>query len=170
MPSDILSGEAPFRSAVTKLCKQPGTDMNSALIVMTILGCNDSGTDCHYIATANQRWPTIAMCDAVSEEQLPNYANHPYPVIIAVCQNPEVARLPLSIPVPQTKPQQPENEITPEGQFAEVTEEEKRSLAERAIERVRNVLPTTEGVRTLVNSPVRLMEDGYSWVAKRFQR
>jgi hypothetical protein len=143
---------------------------------MTILGCNDSGTDCHYIATAAQRWPTIALCDAVSEEQLPNYPNQPYPVIIAVCQNPDVAKLPATIPLPQAKPGlQPAPELQPGAsaapeQSTEVTEEEKQSLATRAIERVRNVLPTTEGVRTLMNKPVRLVEDGYSWVAKRFQR
>jgi hypothetical protein len=151
--------------------------MNSALIVMTILGCNDSGTDCHYIATANQRWPTIALCDAVSEEQLPLYANQPYPVIIAVCQNPEVAKLPANIPHPKTKPEmQPAEppavaaEVPPVPHFTEVSEEEKQSLATRAIERVKNVLPTTEGVRTIMNRPVRLVEDGYSWVAKRFAR
>ena len=68
--------------------------MNAALIVMTILGCNDSGTDCHYIATAQERWPTVAMCDAVSEDHLPTYANQPYPVLISVCQDPEVAGVP----------------------------------------------------------------------------
>jgi hypothetical protein len=148
--------------------------MNAALIVMTILGCNDSGTDCHYIATANQRWPTVALCDSVSEEQLPNYANQPYPVIIAVCQDPEVARLPAAIPVPQAKPEPDRPAVTAvpaeaSTQAAEVTEEEKQSLAVRAIERVRTVLPTTEGVRSLVTTPVRLAEDGYSWVAKRFK-
>ncbi|RWX75397.1 hypothetical protein EPK99_16970 [Neorhizobium lilium] len=150
--------------------------MNSALIVMTILGCNDSGTDCHYIATVNQRWPTVALCDSVSEEQLPTFANQPYPMIIAVCQNPDVAKLPATIPLPQAKPKTQEaaqsTPSTPQGitqPATDVSEEEKQSLAARAIERVRNVLPTTEGVRTLVNKPVRLVEDGYSWVAKRFQ-
>jgi len=32
------------------------------------------------------------------------------------------------------------------------------------------VLPTTEGVKTLMTSPVRLVENGYSWVAKKFER
>jgi hypothetical protein len=153
--------------------------MNSVLIVMTILGCNDSGTDCHYIATASERWPTIALCDAVSEEQLPSYANAPYPMIIAVCQSPEVAKRPANVPHPQAKPDMqpadPSNAVAtdqqpPIPQAAEVSEEEKQSLATRAIERVRNVLPTTEGVRTIMNRPVRLVEDGYSWVAKRFAR
>lgn len=146
--------------------------MNAALIVMTILGCNDSGTDCHYIATADQRWPTVEMCDAVSENKLPQYANQPYPVIIAVCQNPQTAE--LKVPLPQAKPEttQPTGQAgdqTEATASADVSEEEKQSLATRAIERVRNVLPTTEGVRTLMNKPVRLVESSYSWVARKFQ-
>jgi hypothetical protein len=147
--------------------------MNPALIVMTILGCNDSGTDCHYITTVNQRWPTVAMCDAVSENQLPSYANHPYPVIIAVCQQPDAATAPATVPVPQTKlggSDAPPNQSQPEPALQTgVSEQEKETLAGRAIQRVRNVLPTTEGVKTLMGKPVRLVEGSYSWVARKFQ-
>jgi hypothetical protein len=147
--------------------------MNTALIVMTILGCNDSGTDCHYIATAQERWPTVAMCDAVSEERLPTYANHPYPVLIAVCQNPQIAGVTEPALVPGERPDQ--GLYTPPADPnvtlpAEVTVQDAETLAARAIQRVRNVLPTTEGVRTLMTKPVRLVEDGYSWVARRFER
>ncbi|MDE1158675.1 MAG: hypothetical protein PW791_10440 [Neorhizobium sp.] len=161
--------------------------MNAALIVMTILGCNDAGTDCHYIATEEQRWPTVALCDSVSEQHLPSYANQPYPVLIAVCQNPdEVAAATV---VPQSRPAAPAAtdttnsaaaqiapQIAPEapagGDQAQtpVSEDEKETLADRAIQRVKMVLPTTEGVKTVMTKPVRLVEDGYSWVARRFQR
>jgi len=135
--------------------------MNSALIVMTILGCNDAVTDCKYIATAEQRWPTVEMCDSVSEGQLSGYANQPYPMIIAVCQKPEtteVASAPSATAAPAVTQQE------------QVTPQEKETLAGRAIMRVKNVLPTTEGVKTLMTRPVRLVEDGYSWVAKKFSR
>ncbi len=158
--------------------------MNAALVVMTILGCNDSGTDCHYIATAQERWPTVAMCDSVSEDYLPTYANQPYPVLISVCQDPEVAGIPDIAPVPATRPSSAPAQqtadvapgIAPAGgnaetaQAAEVTPEEAETLAGRAIQRVRNVLPTTEGVKTLMTKPVRLVEGGYSWVARKFDR
>jgi hypothetical protein len=152
-----------------------GDGMNSALIVMTILGCNDAGTDCHYITTVNQRWSTVEMCDAVSEKQLPSYSNSPYPVIIAVCQKPEAVTAAMTAPIPQAKPDaaiaQPAPTQPPEPAIgAEVSEQEKQSLAGSAIRRVRNVLPTTEGVRTLMSKPVRLVEDSYSWVARRFER
>ncbi|MBP2558791.1 hypothetical protein J2T08_003547 [Neorhizobium galegae] len=147
--------------------------MNPALIVMTILGCNDAGTDCHYIATAENRWPSIEMCNSVSEQQLSGYANQPFPMLIAVCQKPEAAEI-ANAPVPQARP-----ETAPpasSGQQAAVpaqepvTQQEKETLAGRAIQRVKTVLPTTEGVKTLMTSPVRLVENGYSWVAKKFQR
>ncbi|TCV61290.1 hypothetical protein EDE05_12210 [Neorhizobium sp. R1-B] len=141
--------------------------MNAALIVMTILGCNDAGTDCRYVATVENRWPTIEMCDAVSEQQLAGYANQPYPMIIAVCQKPEASEV-ANVPLPQDKPAVATSE--PAQPMPEVTEQEKETLAGRAIQRVRNVLPTTEGVATLMTKPVRLVEDGYSWVAKKFQR
>lgn len=157
--------------------------MNAALVVMTILGCNDSGTDCHYIATAQERWPTVALCDSVSEDHLPTYVNQPYPVLISVCQDPAVADIPTTGPTPATRPSSdqaeqlanvtandsPEKE-TMETAQAEVTPEEAETLAGRAIQRVRNVLPTTEGVKTLMTKPVRLVEGGYSWVARKFDR
>ncbi|MDR6818678.1 hypothetical protein J2X76_003855 [Neorhizobium sp. 2083] len=144
--------------------------MNSALIVMTILGCNDAGTDCHYIATAESRWPSIEMCNSVSEQQLSGYANQPYPMLIAVCQKPEATEV-AKAPVPQSRPEVPQP-AQPAPAIADepVTQQEKETLAGRAIQRVKTVLPTTEGVKTLMTSPVRLMENGYSWVAKRFQR
>ncbi|WJH39980.1 hypothetical protein N7E02_25465 [Aliirhizobium terrae] len=155
--------------------------MNAALIVMTILGCNDSGTDCHYIATASERWPTVAMCDAVSEDHLPRYANQPYPVLISVCQNPQAAGVAeanaAAAAVPESRPPETVAESAGTEQAApapfvteEVSPEEAETLAGRAIQRVRNVLPTTEGVKTLMVKPVRLVEDGYSWVARRFDR
>ncbi len=151
--------------------------MNAAIIVMTILGCDDSAVNCHYIETASQRWPTIAMCDAVSEERLPNYANQPYPVIIAVCQDPETAGLsPEPGPAKAASGTESVNNQTADSGSsenatdAEVTPEQAETLAGRAIQRVRNVLPSTEGVKTLMSKPVRLVEGGYSWVARRFDR
>lgn len=149
--------------------------MNAALVVMTILGCSDSGTDCQYIATAQERWPTVAMCDAVSEDHLPTYANRPYAVLIAVCQDPQVAGVPNVGPVPATRPSSDEPQRPADAhaamqttEVAEVPPEEAETLAGRAIQRVRTVLPSTEGVKTLMTKPVRLMEGGYSWVARRF--
>ncbi|MBU1315458.1 MAG: hypothetical protein KJ947_14615 [Alphaproteobacteria bacterium] len=134
--------------------------MNAAIIILTILGCDDSGTECHYVATSQKRWTSIEMCSASSESELVSHANAPYPVIIAVCQEPQQTEI-------VERPQQPASPA-PVVSTMDVTEDGERNLAMRAISRVKAVLPTTEGVRTLMQKPVRLVEESYSWVARKF--
>lgn len=141
--------------------------MNAAIIVMTILGCNDSATDCHYIATAEQRWTSIEMCDAVSEQRLPSYANQPYPVIVAVCQDTQVAGL-AETTAPKQNAEASEAPPRQPAEMPSVTTAQAETLASRAMQRVRNVLPSTEGIKTLMVKPVRMVENGYSWVARKF--
>ena len=74
--------------------------MNAAIIAMTILGCDDSVSDCQYVATLQQRWPTIEMCNAVSDKELASFANVSYPVVIAVCQDPTAAETADNVVVP----------------------------------------------------------------------
>ena len=133
--------------------------MNAAIIVLTILGCDDSATDCHYIATSDKRWPSIEMCSAVSEMELASYANAPYPIVIAVCQKPDETEVAAS---PDPTPAVPARQT-------DLSPEETTSLASRAIARVRAVLPTTKGVRTLMQKPIGVVEESYSWIAKKFR-
>jgi hypothetical protein len=138
--------------------------MRTAMVMMTILGCDDSATDCRYVATLEQRWPTLELCNAVSDKELAAFANISYPVVIAVCQDPTVVK--AQTPVPPQKPAvlSPVEPTTPEEQRAQ-----EQNLAQQALGRVRNVLPSRESVRNLVQSPVRLVEDGYSWVARKLR-
>jgi hypothetical protein len=131
--------------------------MNPAVILLTILGCDDSGTECHYVATSEKRWPTIELCSASSDKELEGHANAPYPVVIAVCQNPHETAVAARAEPPPIASAPPE-----------LTKDDERNLAEQAISRVRAVLPTTEGIRTLMQKPVRLVEESYSWVARKF--
>ena len=62
--------------------------MQAALIIMTILGCDDSATQCHYVEMRDERWATVQSCDAASEDRLRTYSNLDYPVVVAVCQTP----------------------------------------------------------------------------------
>src|SRR3546814_20765094 len=105
------------------------------------------------------------MCDAVSEKELGRHAEQPYPMIVAVCQKPETAAI-ADIPVAPAAPEETAHEPEP----VAVTPQEEETLASSAIRRVKSVLPTTEGVKTLMQKPVRLVEAGYSWVARKFQR
>ncbi|UXS01550.1 hypothetical protein [Agrobacterium tumefaciens] len=141
--------------------------MKTALVLMTILGCDDSATQCNYIATSQQRWTSIELCDAVSEKELESYANAPYPVVVAVCQTPDET-------APQTAgnqaPAQPDAGQAPPP-AAEVSEQQQEeSLTRKAITRVSKILPSTEGVKHILGTPVRMVENSYSWIAKRFEK
>ncbi|CVI62027.1 MULTISPECIES: hypothetical protein [Agrobacterium] len=135
--------------------------MKTALVLMTFLGCDDSATDCHYLATSQQRWTSIELCDAVSEKELERYANAPYPVVVAVCQTPAEQ-------APQTAGAQPPASA-PQATAA-VTPKEEESLTKQAISRVSRILPSTEGIKHLLGTPVRMVENSYSWIAKRFDK
>lgn len=128
---------------------------------MTILGCDDSAVDCHHVATLQQQWTSIELCDAASEKELGNYANAPYPVVVAVCQTPEAqtAETP-AVQQPAATAQTP----------ATTESEQEQSLTAQAITRVKRILPSTEGVKNLFVKPVRIVEDSYSWMAKRFTK
>lgn len=145
--------------------------MQTALILMTILGCNDSVSDCKYIATLDERWTTVELCDSVSEKQLGAFANANYPMVVAVCQTQEQAAM---SPNPKPQASQPPGGAAPSTQTAAadtpaLVEEEHRTLASRAMERVKRVLPTSQGMRSIITTPVHFVSDGYSWVAKKFQ-
>lgn len=147
--------------------------MRTALVMMTILGCDDSATDCHYIATLQQRWPTIELCNSVSEKELAAFANVSYPVVIAVCQDPTIAEAKAPVPAQRPSASTPPASGTAETPPADLTPEEKRAqeqnLAQQAIGRVKDILPSREAVGKLVKSPVRMVEDGYAWVARRLR-
>ncbi|TQN60382.1 hypothetical protein FLX27_16505 [Agrobacterium tumefaciens] len=140
--------------------------MKTALVLMTFLGCDDSATDCHYIATSQQRWTSIELCDAVSEKELERYANASYPVVVAVCQTPGEE-------TPQTAGNtpgaQPPAAAAP-AETPQVTQKEEESMTRQAISRVSRILPSTEGVKHLLGTPVRMVENSYSWIAKRFEK
>ena len=166
--------------------------MQTALILMTILGCDDSATQCHYVDMLDERWVTIQACDARSEEKLQLYSNINYPVVVAVCQTPEdtgVAehggvsvrepwtgmdiaksnRTDSEIPVPKSDIPDPVIATTPEiAAGAEETSE--AGIASRAFTRFKEALPEAETLKAIVAEPVHVVTDSYSWVAKRFEK
>ncbi|NTF07710.1 hypothetical protein G6L37_16270 [Agrobacterium rubi] len=137
--------------------------MRTALVLMTILGCDDSATDCQHIATLQQRWTSIELCDAESEKQLGQFANASYPVVVAVCQTPDAPKDDIAKAEGQTPDAAKTTSPALEAQ-------EEQTLTERAITRVRRILPSTEGVKEVLGKPVRMVEDSYSWIARRFAK
>ncbi|CDN93747.1 MULTISPECIES: hypothetical protein [Agrobacterium tumefaciens complex] len=144
--------------------------MKTALVLMTFLGCDDSATDCHYIATSQQRWTSIELCDAVSEKELERYANASYPVVVAVCQTPGEETPQTAGNTPGTQPPAAAAPAGTQHATEQVTQKEEESLTKQAISRVSRILPSTEGVKHLLGTPVRMVEDSYSWIAKRFEK
>lgn len=139
--------------------------MQAALIIMTIMGCDDAATACHYVATPEKRWPTIALCETASEEQLTRYANRSnYPVLIAACQMPAE-----TVAASAPPPAEPKAESTEPAKTEEASSEQ-LSLTRRAIGRARAMLPNTDGLKDLAGKPVHFVADGYSWVVSAFRK
>ncbi|OHV85293.1 hypothetical protein [Ensifer sp. LCM 4579] len=150
--------------------------MKTALIVMTILGCDDNVSQCHYISTVNGSWPSIAQCDTESQKELPKFSNKNYPVVVAVCETsghdmvtsiepgPEIAPSATPQATATPLPAVPQEVATPP-----TTEEARPGLPKRALAWLGGAVPDRERLKAIVTAPVHYMEDGYSWVARRFE-
>lgn len=145
--------------------------MKAALIVMTILGCDDSATQCHYISTVEGSWQTVALCDSESQKQLPKFSNdHNYPVIVAVCETAgnDMTAMANPEPLPQLNPAPLDTQTVPVP--ATTQTEEKPNLPRRALAFITGALPDPEQLRNAVTKPVHYVEDGYSWIARKFTK
>ncbi|MCL6708069.1 hypothetical protein M8R20_13785 [Pseudomonas sp. R2.Fl] len=132
--------------------------MQTALIMMTILGCDDGLSQCDYIDTPKERWVSVELCHAASERLLTTFTNVSYPTVIAVCQEPEPAPTVQANAAPGT---------TPAPAPMETTDDERKGLAARALDTVRLALPGKEKVRMAFEAPLHVISDSYSWVARR---
>lgn len=141
--------------------------MKAALIVMTIMGCDDSATQCHYIDTVDRSWQTVALCDAQAETYINRHQNANYPVIVAVCEsNGNRMTAEITEPRPETKPA--ETTAQAEVPLPAETVEARQSLAARTLNFMKKAIPDRATLKAAVTTPIRYAEDGYSWVAKRF--
>ncbi|PDT39934.1 MULTISPECIES: hypothetical protein [Sinorhizobium] len=140
--------------------------MKAALIVMTILGCDDNVTQCHYISTVNGSWPSIAQCDTESQKELPKFSNRRYPVVVAVCETSGSDMTASTEPAPKIAPQT--DAATQQAAMPPATPEEKPGLPKRALTWLSGAVPDRQKLQAIVSAPVHYMEDGYSWVARRF--
>jgi len=171
--------------------------MQAALIIMTILGCDDTATQCHFVETVDRQWATVQACDAGSEDRLKTYSNLDYPVVVAVCQTPgdgglaEVAGepsapvapastalelasvLPEGIPVPKADipVAAPDSaSVTEATPLADPVAEPEPGMTTRVLNLVRQALPETASLKALVSEPVHVVTDSYSWVVQRFEK
>jgi hypothetical protein len=134
--------------------------MKTALIMMTILGCDDSVSQCEFVETPAERFVSIELCNAASEQVLGRYGNIGYPTAVAVCQMP-----PPDI-TEALAAQSAENENNAAA-VAAPTPEQERTLKDRAVDAVREVLPGTAAIKMIFEKPIHVVSESYSWVAKK---
>lgn len=144
--------------------------MKAALIVMTIMGCDDSATQCHYIDTVGRSWQTVSLCDAQAETYINRHQNKNYPVIVAVCESSgDRITADVAKPAPDATPADNTLAATEVPVPAETTEA-KQGLTARTLNFVKKAIPDKAALKAAVTTPVRYAEDGYSWVVKRFTK
>ncbi len=141
--------------------------MKAALIVMTILGCDDSVTQCHYIDTVDTTWQTVALCDAQSEAQMTRYQNSNYPVVVAVCEtNGNQQNVDVQEDVAPSSDGEAASAPAPTTGTEPLAAD--AGLASRTLTMLRQHLPDAPSLRETVAKPFRYAENGYSWVVRKF--
>ncbi len=145
--------------------------VKTAMIVMAIMGCDDSATTCTQLSLSEPRWETVAACDKDSEQELARFSNAKYPMVIAICQSPEVGKAEAmqdnAIHQPQQAP--PQQTPTQPSQPSETASQQapKPNLLERTFGAIKEAIPTTDGIKQTVGKPVHVIADGYSWVVRK---
>lgn len=140
--------------------------MKAAFIVMSILGCDDSGANCLPVASVEQQWQTIAACDAASENHLAKYVNINYPMVVAVCQTANTTALADSTE-DAAGFESASRSIAPVPQPVDARAEGQSGITTRAIALMKNAIPTKQGLKDTVTTPVHFVTDTYSWVARK---
>lgn len=130
--------------------------MQVALIVMTILGCDDTASQCHYVATEQRQWASVELCKIDTEKTLMNYTSRSaYPTLVAVCKE-EGAKVEAAAP-------QPAPAVPPVVEKTGAEQAAETGMARKALERAKSFVPTKDGVKALAGKPVTFVADGYRW-------
>ncbi|RKE84834.1 hypothetical protein [Rhizobium sp. AG855] len=134
--------------------------MKTALIMMTILGCDDSVSQCQFVETPPERFVSVELCDAASETVLERYSNIAFPTAVAVCQEPppEIA---------DAIAESTEANAAAAASATPTLTEEHKTLTSRAIDSIREVLPGRAQFKMIFETPIHVVSDSYSWVAKK---
>lgn len=131
--------------------------MISALVLMTILGCDDAATQCHYVAQPEQSWDSVAACHADAEARIRAYGDVSYPVVVAFCEEQPQQTASADEAEPDTPAVEPAPHTEPSP-----------GLAVKALAQIRAVLPERDTVTSLIQLPADYLGHGYSWVMRRF--
>lgn len=140
--------------------------MKTAVIFITILGCDDKVSQCEFHASPPERFVSIALCDAASEKVLERYGDIGYPTAVAVCQEPAVEPESGANLHASPKASEPSNPVD----VTDPSAHKNKTLAARAADRIRHVLPGTSDIKMIFQTPIHVVSDSYSWVAKKISQ
>lgn len=62
------------------------TVIKTALVAMTIVGCDCDAKLCEYIGETPAKWATIADCEAAMKSQMLHQKNFDYPLVSGICR------------------------------------------------------------------------------------
>jgi hypothetical protein len=92
--------------------------VKEALIVLSLLGCDDAGSQCHFLRTIEDRFETVEACRDASEVHLQGSAQEDYPTVVAMCSAEfDMARQPVAPEAPAEDSLQPPPEVAAEAGF-----------------------------------------------------
>lgn len=131
--------------------------MIPALVMMTILGCDDAATQCHFVAQPEQSWESVAACHADAEARIRTYGDVSYPVVVAFCEEQPEQTASVGEEAPSAPVLEPAPQVEPSP-----------GLAVKALAQIRAVLPERDTVTSLIQLPADYLGHGYSWVMRRF--
>lgn len=60
--------------------------IKTALVAMTVIGCDCDAKLCEYIAETPAQWATVAECEAAMQSQIVGRNNFNYPLISGICR------------------------------------------------------------------------------------
>ena len=139
----------------------------AAAISMMIMGCDDSETVCHYLATVDHKWETVTFCNAQAETYINRLHNANYPVIAAVCTGADNRKVGEVAEQTLTDIDTSTSSASADESHSE-TMDGHLGLGARTLNLIKAALPVKTALGVAFKAPVRYAEDGYTWVAKRF--
>jgi hypothetical protein len=130
--------------------------LKSAVVAMTILGCNCEQNTCEYIRTAELDLTSIADCQARMQGEIKR-TNAEYPLIVAVCENaPQQAATVASVA--------PETGTPPVFDTQPAAEPTDRSMMVRAQEGYSAIVSTT---RDGLGSAAKIVTVPAGWIGRQ---
>ena len=80
--------------------------IKSALVAMTIIGCDCDARLCEYIGEAPGQWTSVADCEAAMKSHVLRQGNHDYPLVTGICRSSEFTQpqLASASPAPALQP------------------------------------------------------------------